>query len=400
MPAIHRRSFRILFVGLVCVGLGQSVLFSTLPPAARELGLTPFRISTIFATSATIWVFVSPRWGRRSDAVGRRPIILGGLLGFALSTAMVATTITLGRAGVLATALVYPCLIASRCVFALLGSGTGPASQAYVADRTTITERTAHIAFLNGAFQLGETIGPAFGSMLAGFGLAAPLYFAAAVAVASAALLWRHLPEETPPHATIRVVVPRLKVLDARVLPFVAIAAALQAVRATTTITLALFFQDTLRLDGESTVRHAGLGFVVLAVATLTAQLVLVQRLRPSARAMMRGGIGLMLVAFAILVTGNELPTFLAALAALGVGLGLVRPGTSAGASLAVGADEQGAVAGVMSGLSVIGNVVGPMTATSLYELTPRAPFVMNFAIMTGALLVVLGNRRVRGLRA
>jgi MFS family permease len=400
MPAIHRRSFRILFVGLVCVGLGQSVLFSTLPPAARDLGLTPFRISTIFATSATLWVFVSPWWGRRSDIVGRRPIILGGLLGFALSTAMVATTITLGRAGVITAALVYPCLIASRCLFALLGSGTGPASQAYVADRTTIVERTTHIAFLNGAFQLGETIGPAFGSMMAVLGLAAPLYFAAAVAVASAALLWRRLPEETPPHATARVVVPRLKVLDTRVMPYVAIAAALQAVRATTTITLALFFQDTLRLDAESTVRHAGLGFVVLAVATLTSQLVIVQRLRPSARAMMRGGIGLTLAAFAILVAGDGLPTFLGALVALGIGLGLVRPGTSAGASLAVSADEQGAVAGVMSGLSVIGNVLGPTVATSLYELTPRAPFAMNFAIMTAALLVVLGNRRVRTLRA
>jgi MFS family permease len=395
----QRRAFRILFVGLVCVGLGQSVLFSTLPPAARELGLTPFRISTIFATSATLWVFVSPWWGRRSDVVGRRPIILGGLLGFALSMVMVATTITLGRAGILAAALVYPCLVASRCVFALLGSGTGPASQAYVADRTSIAERTVHIAFLNGAFQLGETIGPAFGAVLAGFGLAAPLYFAAAVAVASAALLWRRLPEETAPRAAMGGAPPRLRLLDGRVLPYVGIAAALQAVRATTTIVLAIFLQDTLGLDGPSTVRHAGVGFVVLAVACLFSQLVLVQRLRPSARVMLRGGIGLMIAAFALLIAGDGLGTFLGALAALGVGLGLVRPGTAAGASLAVGADEQGAVAGVMSGLSVVGNVVGPMIATSLYGLTPRAPFVLSLAIMTAALAIAVGNRRVRALR-
>lgn len=400
MAAAHRGSFRILFVGLVCVGLGQSVLFSTLPPAARALGLTPFRIATIFAASAALWVFVSPWWGRRSDRVGRRPIILGGLLGFALSMGLVATTITLGLAGTLPVALVYPCLVASRCVFALLGSGTGPASQAYVADRTTVGERTAQIAFLGGAFQLGETIGPAFGAVLAGFGLAAPLYFAAAVAVASAALLWTRLPEEAPPHATMRVVPPRLRLLDRRVLPFVAVAAALQAARATTAITLALFFQDTLGLDGPSTVRLAGVGFVVLAVATLFAQLVLVQRLRPSARLMLRGGTVLMLVAFALLVAGDALPTYLGALAALGLGLGLVRPGAAAGASLAVGADEQGAVAGIMSGLAVVGNVVGPMIATSLYEITPRAPYVMNLAIMGTTLLVVLRHRRVRALRA
>jgi len=400
MASAHQRSFRILFVGLVCVGMGQSVLFSTLPPAARELGLTPFRISTIFATSATLWVFVSPWWGRRSDVVGRRPIILAGLLGYALSMALVATTVSTGRAGLLPAALIYPCLIGSRSIFALLGSGTAPASQAYVADRTTHAERTAGVAFLNAAMGLGETVGPGFGAMLAVLGLAAPLYFAAAVAVASAALLWRWLPEETKPHASLTMMVPRLRWLDGRVLPFLAIAAALQAVRATTTITLSLFFQDTLGLDAATTVRDAGIGFVVLALSGLFSQLVLVQRLRPTARAMLRTGVPLMLVAFATLVVARGFAVCLAALVALGLGLGLVRPGTSAGASLSVGTDEQGSVAGVMGGLAVVGNVVGPMVATTLYEVTPRAPYLLSLAVMTMALAIVLVSPRIRGLRA
>ena len=78
------RALRVLFVCLVCIGLGQSMLFAILPPAARALGISPFRISTIFATSASIWVFVSPWWGRKSDVWGRRPVILIGLLGFVL----------------------------------------------------------------------------------------------------------------------------------------------------------------------------------------------------------------------------------------------------------------------------------------------------------------------------
>ena len=400
MTSDHRRAFRILFVGLVCIGMGQSILFSTLPPAARELGLTPFRISTIFATSATLWVFVSPWWGRRSDVVGRRPIILGGLLGYALSMALVATTITCGRTALLPAALVYPCLIGSRSIFALLGSGTGPAAQAYVAERTTHAERTAGVAFLNAAMGFGETVGPGFGAVLAALGLAVPLYFAAAVAVASAALLWWRLPEETRPHRHATVVVPRLHPLDGRVLPFLGIAAALQAVRATTTITLSLFFQDTLRLDAAETVRYAGGGFVVIALAGIFAQLVVVQRIRPTATAMLRAGVPLMLTAFVALVLGNGVVTYYAALVTLGLGVGLVRPGTSAGASLSVGMEEQGAVAGVMGGLAVVGNVVGPMVATTLYELTPRAPYLLNVAIMMGALAVVLASPQVRALRA
>ncbi len=400
MASEHQRAFRILFVGLVCLGMGQSMLFSTLPPAARDLGLTPFRISTIFAVSATLWVFVSPWWGRRSDVVGRRRIILTGLLGYGLSMALVATTITCGRTGLLPAALVYPCLIGSRSIFALLGSGTGPASQAYVADRTSHTERTAGVAFLNAAMGLGETMGPGFGSLLAVLGLGAPLYFAAVLAVASAGLLWRLLPEEPGHAARAQTLRPRLRLLDARVLPFLGIAAALQAVRATTTITLSLFFQDTLGLDAAATVRDAGIGFVVLAVAGLFTQLVVVQRLRPTARAMLRAGVPLMLLAFVVLSLGDAFATHLAALATLGVGLGLVRPGTSAGASLVVDAHEQGAVAGVMSGLAVIGNVFGPMLGTTLYEMTPRAPYVLNAAIMTVALATVLTSRRLRTLRA
>src|SRR5262249_27314482 len=198
-------------------------------------------------------------------------------------------------------------LVGSRCIFALLGSGTGPASQAYVADRTTHAERTAGVAFLNAAMGLGETMGPGFGSMLAFLGLAAPLYFAAGLPAASAGLRWSLLPEETPRHAMARATGPRLSLVDVRVLPFLGLAAALQAVRATTTITLSLFFQDTLGLDSAATVRDAGFGFVVLAAAGLFSQLVVVQRLHPTARTMLRTGVAFMLLAFAVLVAGRTM---------------------------------------------------------------------------------------------
>jgi len=165
-------------------------------------------------------------------------------------------------------------------------------------------------------------------------------------------------------------------------------------------ITLALFFQDTLGLDAAATVRDAGIGFVVLAASGLFAQLVVVQRLHPSARTMLYAGVPLMILAFATLVGGGSLEVYVCALAALGLGLGLVRPGTSAGASLSVGLGEQGAVAGVMGGLAVVGNVVGPMVATTLYQLDHRAPYLLCLAIMTGALAIVVGSRRVRSLRA
>ena len=398
MPSEHSRGFRILFLCLTCIGMGQSMLFAILPPAAREIGLTPFQVSTIFATSASIWVFVSPRWGRQSDVWGRRPVILIGLLGFATSMALLATMIFVGLHKLLPLSLVYPMMIASRCVFALIGSGTGPASQAYVADRTSRTERTSGVALVNAALGLGQTIGPGTGAALAVFGLLAPLYFSSALAVFSAAMIWIFLPEEgaprekgTPP--------PRLSFRDRRVWPFLLLATSRQAVQATTSITLAFFMQDTLGLDAHQTVQYSGAGFVVLAVSGLLTQLVLVQRLKPTPRTMMRAGVPLSLLAFVTFLSARNFFVYLGALMFLGAGLGLVRPGNAAGASLAVEPSEQGSVAGLTNAIGVLGNVFGPMLGTTLFQIVPQGPYILNAVLMVLALIYVLTNRQLRASR-
>src|SRR5262249_61766090 len=120
MASPHARALRILFVCLVCIGIGQSMLFSILPPAARAIGISPFQVPTIFATSASIWVFVSPWWGRRSDVRGRRPIILSGLLGYALSMFSLAVVFEIGPHELLTGHLIYPMLIVVRTLFTVI----------------------------------------------------------------------------------------------------------------------------------------------------------------------------------------------------------------------------------------------------------------------------------------
>jgi MFS family permease len=399
MPSPHSRALRILFVCLVCIGIGQSMLFSILPPAARAIGITPFQVSTIFATSASIWVFVSPWWGRRSDVRGRRPIILTGLLGYALSMFSLAVVIQIGRAGLLPAMLIYPMLIVARSLFALLGSGTGPASQAYVADRTSHSDRTAGVALVSAAMGVGETLGPGVGAAFAAFSLLVPLYLSAGLAVLSSFMIHRFLPEERPPVASAAPHARRLSFRDPRIAPFVAVSASLQAVRATTTITLAFFLQDTLGLTPAETVQRAGIGFVAMAIAGLLAQLVLVQRLRPTARHMLRVGAPLAVAAFLMFIVLHSYPAYLLGLVMLGIALGLIRPGSAAAASLSVEAHEQGAVAGLVNGVAVLGNVFGPMIGTSLYSISPIGPYVLNATIMAGAWALLFGNRRLRQLR-
>lgn len=396
----HAGALRILFGSLVCIGIGQSMLFSILPPAARQIGISPFQVSTIFATSAALWVFISPWWGRRSDVRGRRPIMIIGLCGYAASMAALAVVIEIGSAGLLPGAIIYPLLIAARCLFAIFGSGTGPAAQAYVADRTARHDRTAGVALVSAAMGVGETLGPGIGALLAGIYLLAPLYLSAGLAVLSGLLIHHFLPEDGPPAAAPGHVSARLRVTDPRVLPFILVSASLQATRATTVITLALFLQDRLGLSAERTVQYSGIGFVLLAIAGLVAQLVLVQRFRPSARRMLRYGMPLSVAAYLLIAWGDGPAAYAGAMVLLGVGLGLLRPGSAAGASLSVEAHEQGAVAGLVNGVSVIGNVIGPMIGTTLYSIDPAGPYLLNAAVMAAAWALVWGNRRLRELRA
>ena len=62
----------VLAAGLLCVGAGQSIVFITIPPIARDLGLNEIQIGSIFATSALAWMILSPIWGSFSDSIGRK----------------------------------------------------------------------------------------------------------------------------------------------------------------------------------------------------------------------------------------------------------------------------------------------------------------------------------------
>jgi MFS family permease len=247
---------------------------------------------------------------------------------------------------------------------------------------------------------VGETLGPGVGALLAAVDLLAPLYLSAALAVLSAVALRRFLPEDRPVVHADMPPARRLSPFDPRVAPFVLVSAALQATRATTVITFAFFLQDTLALTPERTVQLSGIGFVVLAVASLVAQLLFVQRFKPTARRMLRVGLPLSVAAFVLIAVGHGLPAYLLALTLLGVGLGLIRPGSAAGASLSVDAREQGSVAGLVNGVAVLGNVIGPMVGTTLYAIDPAGPYVMNAAVMAAAWALLYGNRRLRHLRA
>src|SRR6202043_2867883 len=143
--------FLIVFVDLVGFGL----IIPLLPFYAERFGASPQQVTILMAVYSLMAMLAAPVWGRLSDRIGRRPVLMASMLAAALAY------LWLG----LASALWM--LFAARA-FAGACAGNIAAAQAYVADVTGPEERTRGMGLIGAAFGLGFMIGPAFGGLLAG----------------------------------------------------------------------------------------------------------------------------------------------------------------------------------------------------------------------------------------
>jgi MFS family permease len=392
--AERSRSFVILFVSLVCMGAGQSVIYTILPPLGRQLGLGPMQITSVFAVSATIWIFSSAFWGLRSDRWGRKPVMLLGLCAFAISFACFASAMLSGLHHWLPAFLIFPALILSRSIYGTFGSGTSAAAQAYVADRTARHERLHGIAIISMAFAFGTTFGPVIGSVLTFLGLLAPFYFISVLAVGSAAAIWFFLPENAPPKAHAHQK-GTLKWYEPRMLPFILFGVALSLVGSIPTQTVGFYFQDVLHLTGKMTAAYTSIGLMASSMAALFAQFVIVQRFRFSSRTLTLAGIFTAIASNILFLVAQDFSSVVLALILSGLGFGMARPGFTSGASLAVAPHEQGAVAGLLNAAGAAGFIFGPLVGW-LYELSPRVPYIFGSLVMLLLLAAQFTSRVLR----
>lgn len=399
-PKQRRRAFQILFLSLMCLGIGQAGMFAILPPISRELGLSEFQTGAIFAVSATIWVFSSAYWGARSDQYGRRPMIVLGLAAFAISTFLFATSIEIGLMGWMSVAIVYPLMVISRSIYGIFGSAGFPAAQGYIADRTSSAERTNAVATLNAAFGLGTTAGPGVIAALAVLGKLAPLYFVSAVGAISAFCIWRFLPERTAPVTKQRDKSSNLSWRDRRILPFMIFGVLMGTTSSFPIQVIAFFFMDVLQLNVDDAIQLSGVGLMASSMAALFAQLVVVQRFKLDANQLVLWGIGIAFVSYILFIVGETYGLIVFALLLSGLGFGLIRPGYAAAVSLSVGKEQQGAAAGLTGGAGASGFIFAPLIGNALYAWEPRAPFILGLALTAVMAIYVWMTPRMRVIEA
>lgn len=376
---------RTLLASLVVVGMGFSVLFPILAPLGREMGLTEMQITSVIAASSLTVFLASPRWGLLSDRIGRKRVMLIGLFGFSAGTLLFNSALYSGLHGWLVGVPLFIALIITRMLHAAVMSATMPASNAYMADITSIAERAKGMGAAGAANNIGAILGPAMGA-LAVISLMAPLWIMAVLAFLNGLFVWRFL-REPPKAAMTGPRPPRMKYTDRRILPFVIVGVMMFMGNALVQQTMGFRFQDVLHLNAGDTARTFGTAMMLSAGCSLMAQAFVVQRLDVQPFTLLKLAMPLLILAFVTFAITETQWLLTLGMMFQGFGMGLAGPGFMAGASLAVSPKEQGAVAGVAGSCGPLGFTIGPLVGGALYHLNPVAPYI--FAACVYAVLLV-----------
>ncbi len=374
-------STRLVLFSVLATGIGQSMTFTLLAPLGREVGFGEVQVGLIISCSALLFTLTSPVWGRTSDRWGRKPVLLLGLFGYAFGCILFATVFYFGLKGLLSGMTLYLLVISARVLMASLMSAAPSAASAYIADTTSVEQRVAGMGRLGAARTLGAILGPAMCGLLAVIGLLTPLYIAAGITLLSTVMVAVIVKE--PPRTRSRPAPKlKLKLFDDRYFPYILIGFVAFLAFSMTSQTIGFYIQDRFVLDGKGTAQALGLGMMVAAAMSFFSQAYLAGRVKLSPVWLMKLGLPVLMIGYGSLIFANTITVLVIFLGIMGLGLGMVSPGITAGASLSVGAEEQGAVSGLVSACPAAGFVLGPVVGTSLYQLNPTLPYLCACALM------------------
>jgi DHA1 family multidrug resistance protein-like MFS transporter len=183
MGASNPKNMFILAFTLIVVMLGFGVVMPIIPFYMEHLGAGGTELGLLVASYAVMRLIFGPIWGSLSDRVGRKPILMIGVMGYGV------TMVGFG----LATKLWM--MFAARILAGVLSSATSPTTMAYIGDSTSEEERSGGMGVLGAAAGLGTIFGPALGGLLADRALSTPFFFAGGMSLLSVLLIAVFLPE-------------------------------------------------------------------------------------------------------------------------------------------------------------------------------------------------------------
>ncbi len=371
----------VVFVTVFIDLLGFGIIIPLLPFYAETFGATGFTIG-LLATSFSLMQFIfAPIWGRLSDRIGRRPIILLGLLGSCLSY------LAFGLASTL------PSLFMAR-IFAGIAGANIPTAQAVVADLTRPENRAKGMGLVGAAFGLGFIFGPAIGGFLSQYGYAVPAFFASGLSLANFVAAWFLLPESLRPEHRAMERVGRIDALRAALarphLPLLLVIGFLVvAAFSGYESTFALFAERTYGFTASS----IGYIFALVGVILVIVQGALVGRVVKRIGEHHVVPVSLALVAAGLLMipATTSVAALLVATGVMAVGMGFNSPSLMSLVSRYSTAEDQGGVMGLTQSLNSLARIVGPMWGGFAFDhLGIGMPYITSAAVMGLAALLAV----------
>ncbi|WP_408629695.1 MFS transporter [Anaeromyxobacter oryzisoli] len=375
----NRSSLAILFVIVFVDLLGFGMVIPVMPLYAKALGASEAWTGLLSTGYSAMQFVFAPIWGRLSDRVGRRPVLLVSIFMTA------AAFLVYGLAGSFAV------LLASR-LFAGAATANIAIARAFVADVTPPEGRARGMGLIGAAFGLGFVLGPAAGSALSHVSISAPGLAAAALALLNGVAAWIVLPE--PEQRTVRAEASRNRFtaffhemgrpgIRRVILVYFLSVLAFSAMEAT----YAFLAKERYGLDQA----RVGLLFAYIGVIVVVVQGGLIGRLtrRFGEKPLLVAGVALQAVALAALPFAGTVAGLALATAPLAVGSGLSQPSLSSLLSRFARADEQGGTLGIGESAAAFGRIIGPETGTWTFGRWSQAfPYVGGAALMALAALV------------
>lgn len=371
-----KNALPILFAVMFLVMVGFGIIIPVLPFYAEEIGASPTQLGLLMAVYSFMQLLFAPIWGRVSDKIGRKPVIMIGILGLSLSFLMMAWSTELWM------------LFAARIVGGILSSANMPTVMAYVADITSPEDRGKGMGIIGAATGLGFIFGPAIGGVFSEQSLNLPFYLAAASSLLTFFFVMVVLKESlTPEQRKAQETGKKPSLIEALKGPnsilfilqlFVSLSlAGLEA-------TYAYFAAATAGLEAV----QLGYIFMIMGLAQAFVQGGLVGKLtkRFGEGFVIQLGIVVSAIGFSLILFTDNFFTAALFLTIFGIGNGFIRPGVSSLLTKTSSAGH-GSVTGLLSSFDSLGRIIGPPLGGLLFSITIGLPYLSGMFLSIIALM-------------
>jgi MFS family permease len=369
--------------------VGFGIILPVLPLYAEDFGASPAMAAAVIAVFSAAQMVAAPLWGRLSDRIGRKPVLIAALIGSSIGS------LVTGLAGVLWV------LFLGRVLDGASGSSYA-VGQAAVADLAEPEDRPRLLGLLAAAFGVGFVAGPLIGSIAALGGRELPFFVAAALAAGNAIVALVRLPSGRSAGRSAGMPAGQSAGLGPKPGRLALWGAAGPAVRRLAVLSLVAMmgfagFEATFAMLVEHRFPDVGDPTIYGLFALIGLLMVLVQtrivgpvNARLGTRSTLRTALSLVAAGMVVLAMGGGWAGLAVALVLLVVGQGVFGPTLSNATVETVGADGRGSALGLQQSAGAFGRILGPLLAGVLFgRVAVGAPYLVAAALAVAALAVV-----------